>query len=41
MGIKEIAEKVWLVTFMHYEFGLFVRVIEHDSLNQALSNATQ
>jgi putative transposase len=22
-GIKEIAEKVWLVTFMHYDLGFF------------------
>jgi len=22
-GIKEVAEKVWLVTFMHYDLGFF------------------
>jgi putative transposase len=23
VGIKEIAEKIWLVTFMHYDLGFF------------------
>ena len=23
MGIKEVAEKIWLVTFMHYDLGFF------------------
>jgi len=27
VGIKEIAEKVWLVTFMHYEFDFSIRPV--------------
>ena len=23
IGIKEVAEKIWLVTFMHYDLGFF------------------
>ena len=23
VGIKEVAEKIWLVTFMHYDLGFF------------------
>jgi putative transposase len=23
VGIKEVAERVWLVTFMHYDLGFF------------------
>ena len=25
VGIKEVSEKVWLVTFMHYDLGFFDR----------------
>ena len=25
VGIKEVAEKIWLVTFMHYDLGFFDR----------------
>ncbi len=23
MGIKEVSEKIWLVTYMHYDLGFF------------------